>query len=266
MSKFVADRLWLNERLEIASMKPANDNNPSKTEDEVKARRESVGPSKTYRKLSAQLRSRQSIGNPRADNDNQAWPLAEQLRRDGNEALLSVAERYRTVYEAAMYEPRLVGNQPDDFWSPEQNHSINQKTGKLKLNGQKRSKTAAAMPVDDGTFKVVSVTDEAWEQMVEAGPVTFPRRPKMQMLRKWNGDAVLIAAIDAKPMLARLQVALGPLLDVFEDAVISGMTFTDIGRTGGIGQHAAGAGKFAVMLGLQTVQEEFRRIDLENAA
>lgn len=266
MTNFVAERLLLNSRIEAAAMRPANDNTPSSTVEQVVARRRGPTPSADYRKLSARLARRQSVGDPRADNDNQAWPLAEQLRRDGNEVLLRVAERYQHIYESAQYVPKTVGTIADDFWSPEQHHAVNSKTGKIKNNGQKRSKTAGSMPIDDGTYKVSAVTDEVAEEIMKDGPVTFPRRPKMPAMGKWKGDMALIAAIDARPMLYRLQAALGPLLDAFEDAVISGMTFTEIGRDGGIGQHAAGAGKYAVMLGLQAVQSELAEIDRAAAA
>lgn len=254
---------------QLTAIETANDNQP---DPEVLARRASLAtasaPSEDYLRIRSRLERRQRVGGdgPVAANDNQGWPLAEQLRRDGNEVLLHVAERYRTVYDAAKFEPRLVGTVPDEFWSPEQNHAINRETGKLKVNGQKRSKTAAATPSDDGTFKAVAVTDEAWAEMVENGPVTFSRRPVSPTMRKWTGDNALIAAIDARPMLRRLQAALGPLLDPFEDAVIGSLTLTEIGRAGGVGQHAAGAGKFAVMLGLEAVQREFHQIDREAAA
>ena len=63
---------------------------------------------------------------------------------------------------------------------------------------------------------------------------------------KFN-DKVLIAQIDAKPILAELRAALGPLLDPFEDAVLGGQTLTEIGDQEGIGpKGAAGAGKALV--------------------
>jgi hypothetical protein len=34
-------------------------------------------------------------------NDNQSWPLLAQLRKDGKEALVSIAERYRATYDRA---------------------------------------------------------------------------------------------------------------------------------------------------------------------
>lgn len=261
MNKFVADRLYLNRVIEAASMRPSNDNAPATSAEEVIARRKTIKPSANYRKITASLAKRQSIGDPRAANDNKDWPLAEQLRRDGNEVLLRVAERYKHIYESAQYVPKTVGTIADEFWSPEQKHSINDKTGQIKNNGQKKSKTAASMPIDDGTYKAAAVTDDVAEAILHNGPVTFPRRPKMPVMGKWNGDAALIAAIDARPLLYRLQTALGPLMDPFEDAVIGGMTLTEIGKNGGIGQHASGAGKYAVMLGLQCIQSELTIID-----
>lgn len=244
-------------------MRPANDNAPSATPEQVVNRRRNPKPSADYRRMSAILARKQSFGDPRADNDNQDWPLAELLRRDGNEALLRVAERYKYIYESAQYVPKTVGTVADDFWSPEQRHGIGQ-DGVLRNKGAKSGKRD--IPLGDGTAKVAAISDEVAEQIMKDGPVTFPRRPKMPVMGKWNGDAALIAAIDARPLLYRLQTALGPLMDPFEDAVIGGMTLTDIGKNGGIGQHAAGAGKFAVMLGLETVQSELAVVDRLSAA
>lgn len=205
------------------------------------------------------------VDTKKAANDNEDWPLAEQLRRDGNEMLIAVAERYREVYNAAKFEPRLVGTLPDDFWSPEQKHTINKETGELKLNGQKKSKTAAALPIDDGTSKADVLTDEKQDELVAKGPQTFKRRPASPVMRKWQGEDALIAAIDARPMLDRLQSALGPLVDPFEDAVIGNMTLTEIGLAKGVNTVARSpVGKVLVMMGLDTVREEFERIDRES--
>jgi len=242
----------------------ANDNKRAETaRDRVVAEKTSE-EARRVAKAARRLIRRQSIGDPRADNDNQSWPLAEQLRRDGNDVLLHVAERYRTIYNAAKFEPRLVGTMPDDFWSTEQYHSINSKTGRLKRDGEKRGKTAALTPVDDGTYKADAVTEDRWSELVANGPVTFARRPSTPVMRKWHGDDALIAAIDAKPMLYRLQGALGPLVDPFEDAVIGDMTLTEIGRGMNAGVRGeSAAGKVLVMLGLETIQKEFSLIDRE---
>lgn len=48
-----------------------------------------------YKALATRIAKRQAIGDPQAANDSTPWPLAVQLRREGNDALLHVAERYR---------------------------------------------------------------------------------------------------------------------------------------------------------------------------
>ena len=245
----------------------ANDNSGQAVVDGVLARRAvmaaSAAPSEDYLAQRTRLARRQRVGGagPVAANDNQGWPLAEQLRREGNEVLLHVAERYRSIYNAAKFEPRLVGTMPDDFWSPEQRHHVDE-LGKLSIKGAKGGKRA--MPANDGTFKAIAVTEDAWADLTADGPVTFPKRPASPTMRKWTGDDALIAAIDAKPMFLRLQAALGPLVDPFEDAVIGDMTLTDIGRAKGVNTVSRGpVGKVLVMMGLEVVQSEFAQIDRE---
>lgn len=246
----------------------ANDNQANP---EVLARRASmaaqVAPTEDYLRLRAKLDRRQRQGGtgPVPANDNQSWPLAEQLRREGNEVLLFVAERYRRTYDAAHTEAPLIGTIPDEVWSPEQHHAINSKTGKLKLNGQKRSKTAAGMPSDDGTYKIVPIDDEVREE-IESGVSTFKIKPAKAITKKWAGDGILIAAIDAKKTIWRLQSALGPLADVFEDAVLHGETLSTIGERKGVTPQKSGAaGRVLVMMGLEVVQREFHQIDREAA-
>lgn len=240
----------------------------SSTREEVLAEREywesRTAPSAEYMDLRGAIARRQAVGGggPVAANDNQAWPLAQWLRKDGNEVLLSVAERYRAVYDAAHTETPLVGSMPDDTYAVEQRHSINSKTGKLKNDGPRRARHTEV--VGDGTYKVIPIDDDVREQM-ESGTSTFKRKLSRPAPRKWNGDRLINAAIDSRGTLYRLQRALGPLLEPLEDAVLHGETLAAIGEGRGAGTKSAGtAGRVLVVMGLEVVQREFREIDRED--
>ena len=201
--------------------------------------------------MARRLAQRQSIGDPKAANDNAPWPLASQLKREGNDVLLLVAERYRAVYDAASYEPQLVGREPDDM---------------LVLDARQVTK-------EDGTVTYKGVRSERLKRHEAANdngpsadkkPVTFQPRPGKPAPAKWNGDAGLIAHIDGARMLRRLQVALGPLLEPFEDAVLHGETLSAIGESKGMNSVARGpGGRVLVMMGLEAVQRVFAEIDRE---
>lgn len=240
----------------------------SSTKEEVLAEREywdsRAAPSAEYRDLRDALIRRQAVGGvgPVAANDNQAWPLAQWLRKDDNDVLLAVAERYRAVYDAAHTEVPIVGAMPDDTYAVEQKHSVNRKTGVLKRNGPKRGKNAPL--ADDGSYKVIPLTD-AVRAEIDSGTSTFKRKPAARAMRRWNGDRLINAAIDSRGTLYRLQRALGPLIEPFEDAVLHGETLAAIGEGRGAGTKSAGtAGRVLVVMGLEVVQREFREMDRED--
>lgn len=199
-------------------------------------------------------------------NDNQAWPLAEQLRRDGNEPLLTVAERYRAVYDASVTETTLIGTMPDPDMTVDQ-RVHNRADGSVGYKGPRVVKGAVGrLDGDDGTYKAVPINDDVRAE-IESGTSTFPRKPATPVTKKWNGDRLLIAAIDSKVTLRRLTRALGPLRLTFEDAVLHCATFTDIGRAkGGNSVSASAIGRAYVMDGLEIIQREFRDIDREGRA
>lgn len=196
--------------------------------------------------MARKLAKRQSIGTNEPANDNQPWPLAAQLRREGNEVLLAVAERYRSVYDAATYEPQLVGREPDND---------------MVLDVRQVTKT-------DGTVAYKGVRVERLKRHEAANDnevITFPPREPRRHPQKWVGDAGLIAHIDGTYILSRLRIALGPLVECFDDAVLHGRTLTAIGQDNGLNSVASGPGaKLLVMLGLEAVQKELSQIDRED--
>lgn len=138
--------------------------------------------------------------------------------------------------------------------------SFDIETGRDKRHGIRRVK--GAMPVSDGNYQMVPTAgNDDEENPAQKNVVTFKRKPARPAPKKWNGDDALLAAIDSKRVIRRLQIALGPLREVFEDGVLHGETLSAIGAQRGIGQHASGAGKALVMLGLEAVQREFHQID-----
>lgn len=225
-------------------------------------------PSRDYREMSERLAKRQSIGGdaPIAANDNQAWPLAEQLRREGNDVLLKVARRYRRIYDAAHTEVPLIGTQQDETFMPvEQRYHLNEATGEYKRKGARSAKSA--MPVSDGTSKVEPVTDAVQGRISGGDIVTFPWKPGKPVMKKWSGDNIIIEAIDCRAIIRHLQSALGPLCETFEDAVLHGETLSAIGERKGVTPQKSGAaGKVLVMMGLEVVQAELAAIDRATAS
>lgn len=269
-STVVAQRLKLNRLIDAAALRPANDNDRTVSVLDRRASLQAkVAPSADYRQLSKRLAKRQIKGNPSADNDNDAWPLREQLNRDGSTALLRVAERYRIIADAAEASFDLMGSGPSiEAQSLLQSKTFDMVTGKDKRHGIKR--IAGAPVVTDGNFQV----SKAAEPDDEANPiggdkpapsvVTWKKKAGKRAPKKWNGDDPLIAHIDSTRVIARLRACLGSLVEVFEDAVLHGETLAAIGKAkGGNSSSSAPIGRAFVWDGLQLVQNEFRLIDLE---
>lgn len=197
-------------------------------------------------------------------NDNQAWPLAQQLRKEGNDVLLRVAERYRAIYDAAQIEVPLMGTAIDDLYSvPKDQRIHNRADGSVGYKGERRVKSAVGrFEGDDGAYKATPIDDEV-QQELAANVVTFPRKPKRPVPKKWNGDRLLNEAIDCRAAIHRLRQALGPLVGPFEDAVLHGETLSSIGEAQGAAGIASrgAAGRVLVMLGLQAVREAMAEME-----
>lgn len=176
-------------------------------------------------------------------NDNQAWPLAHQLRKEGNDVLLAVAERYRAIYDAATANVQLMGTSlaGDDLYNlAERSYTQDDGTvvslGVRKARPKKDEKTKGANP--------------------DKKPVTFKPRNPAPTRSAWNGDAMINAAIDSRRLLHDMQKALGPLLEPFENAVLHGETLSAIGEAKGGNTVSSGPiGRAYVMDGLQIIRE-----------
>lgn len=198
-------------------------------------------------------------------NDNQAWPLAQWLRKDGNEVLLKVAERYRAMYDASIVEVPLIGTMPEEAMSAPLDQRVhNREDGTVGYKGVRKVKGAVGrLEGDDGTSKVIPMDEDVRAEM-QKGTSTFPMRPRAPAMKKWNGDRLIIAAIDSRKGIHRLQQKLGPLVEPFEDAVLHGETLSTIGEERGGPRNAGVAGRVLVMMGLEVVQRELGVMDRED--
>lgn len=211
---------------------------------------------KACRKAGRNATIRQHIGDGwdgEPDNDNIGWPLAKALKTSGEEYLLRAAMEYRRIDASANSGALLggssIGVEPVQV---DQRTWIN-RSGELVTKGL-RKLTAAAYA--DVPATQAARTNE--DTMRPAAPVPKP----------WRGDEPVNAMIDDKVRLARLHAALGPLLGVFEDAVLCGRTLEEIGRGAGAGNKisAMGGGRALVVMGLHVVASELQRIRMDEQA
>lgn len=189
-------------------------------------------------------------------NDNQAWPLLAQLRRDGNEVLVPVAERYRTTFDRATMNGLQGVDVEGGLFNVVQRPAVKSDPD-MRTKGPLRVAHTAGQ--SHGGRKVIPINEDRRKDDDKPNPT----RPGTARSYTKRTDEMAVSVIDAKRDIARLRSALGPLVEPFEEAVINGDTLTEIGKRRAAGQSSPGAGKLVVMMGLQTVQEEFRRMDRE---
>lgn len=212
------------------------------------------------------IEARQRIGNPDAANDNEYWPLMSALRRDRDNDSINFILKYRRLVAVAECEPlqgqRVAGGELE----------VERRSTNL---GKDAKAALAAMKEDDaalgggeiryretrrrkgGTFhlpakRAIAVNDET---RVRTAAIAQP----------FNCD-LLIAKIDAKTVLAELRQALGAVLDSFEDAVLGGQSYSEIGSKAGFHVKPDVAGKALVHAGiiaaegaLHDIQQRIRR-------
>lgn len=178
-------------------------------------------------------------------NDNKDWPLAKLLQTEGNASAMALANRYRRIWEAANAVVELAGHDASEGIYVMHRTDLDASTGKLVAKGEKRVGRNASAPSRTGLR-----TDPSQ-----------PRPMSKVISKAWQGDADLIAQIDARRALAGAQASLGWLKEAFEAAVLEGATLEDIGRDHGVGNAtgAKGAGRALVFLGFQAVEECWMR-------
>lgn len=193
---------------------------------------------------------------PAPANDNQAWPLLKALRQDGESDLIAIAERYRQLWDAASNVPLGTAQPNDLFVVPryaKRDDPDNRTRGALETSHAGGEFAGGKVMRETGQIAERRIVDEARN----------PERHATARIRTYRGENGLVAIIDARRDMARLHGALGPLVEPFEEAVIHSATLVEIGQARGIGQHASGAGKMAVMIGMHAVRTEFEIMDRE---
>lgn len=206
------------------------------------------GPSEDHRIRAGQAWYASNRFSGQAANDNQDWPLGKLLKAEGAEYHLRLAERYRDLWNAANMPCQLIGR---DIGND------------LYVLGDRRLDESTGQFIDKGIKTVTgkrAQLDVAPTRAVKADPDKTKRRAK-PMPKKWQGDWPLLHHIDAGRELAAVQCALGFLREGFEAAVVFGATLEAIGHDHGVGNKtgAKGGGRSIVMLGLQCVDEFWRK-------
>lgn len=219
-------------------------------------------------KISRAIAKRQDIGNPSiVQSRSEDFPLIEALRRDGQEALIKVVRRYRSLVALCEAEP-LKGL---DYSKADGGEIVRESK---KLTPEADIDEAAASKwtdIPDGELKVSTKIKKS------KGAYPIPSRrtvvaandnlPQSHVIRTESlhvklTDEVLNEHIDAKPVLAELRTALGPLVEPFEDAVLGGKTYDEVGRlNGSAARYSLGVGKSLVGMAIGSVSVKWQEID-----
>lgn len=240
---------------DLAMHLPANDNAPT-WKDRVEAERPIEADNVVDLQRWHLARRAHAFAWKVPKNDNQAWPLLAQLRRDGNEVLVPVAERYRQTFDRATMNGLQGVDVEGGLFNVVQRPAVKSDPDMRTKGPLKLAHTAAQ---SHGGRKVIPMNEDKRKDNDKPNPT----RPGTARSYTKRTDEMAVSVIDAKRDITRLRAALGPLVEPFEEAVISGDTLTEIGKRRDAGQSSPGAGKLVVMMGLEVVQAEFRKMDRE---
>ncbi|MES4991038.1 hypothetical protein ABVB70_11905 [Agrobacterium radiobacter] len=214
---------------------------------------------------------RQSIGDPACrQSDGEDFPLLEALRRDEREDLVAVVLRYRRLVALCEAEP-LKGLD----YSKADGGEVVRETKRLTPEADiDRAAASYWKDVPDGEIKVSTKVKKS------KGSHAIPSRRtvvaandntasgsviKTESLHVKITDEILNEHIDAKPILAELRYSMGPLVEPFEDAVLGGQSYSEIGRAKGEGAKPAVAGRALVGMAIGTVSVKWQEIDKREA-
>lgn len=186
-------------------------------------------------------------GEPSREATNDNWPLAKVLRRDGQDHCLSLADRYRDVFDRAHSPVDLIGRELGDDIFLMHRTDLDASTGNLKDKGPKRV-TGKRHPEPDGSPRHGLRTDPAQ-----------PMQRARKVPKAWNGDWPILDRMDSLNELAALREELGWLAEPFEAAVVNGETLEAVGVREGAGQGAGAAGRVLVMRGMKAVDHYWNR-------
>ncbi|MBB4290604.1 hypothetical protein GGE16_002644 [Rhizobium leguminosarum] len=175
-------------------------------------------------------------------NDNEDWPLAKLLRTERNDLCLRLAERYRALHDAATMPTQLIGREATNLFLVHREDGNGKSKGVKVVAGRKANLDTPAKRI-----AMAGVDGKAM-----GAPVA----------KKWNGDQVILAAIDAKRELAILRARLAyvpKILDAFEWAVCDGLTLDAIGKRLGAGSKGAkGEARARIFDGFEIVDRFWR--------
>ncbi len=226
---------------------------------------------KKMAKVRRAIVKRQSIGDPACrQSDGEDFPLLEALRRDDREDLVAVVLRYRRLVALCEAEP-LKGLD----YSKADGGEVVRETKRLTPEAD-IDKAAASdwKDVPDGEIKVSTKVKKS------KGSHAIPSRRtvvaandntasgsviKTESLHVKITDEILNEHIDAKPILAELRYSMGPLVEPFEDAVLGGQSYSEIGRAKGEGAKPAVAGRALVGMAIGIVSVKWQQIDKREA-
>lgn len=181
---------------------------------------------------------------PKAANDNEpAIPVCEALIRDKRPDDAAMVRRYIMLVDVAGLPQEdvqaEVGHQGIDI----ARRRTFDDNGRMQDHGVRESKKVA---ISRGVRTTITSDDVPSRAQAPAVPTI--------------GEDNIIAFMDAKAILGPLRAALGPLLDVFELAALSGLTMTQIGELQGLkGKPASGAGKMVVYMAIDTLRDSWNR-------
>lgn len=215
---------------------------------------------KAMSKITKVIRKRQDIGNPSVvQSRGEDFPLLETLRRDNMHHHIKLVLDYRALVALCEAEP-LKGL---DYSKADGGETVRE-TVKLTPEADiDRAALSDWKDVPDGEIRYSSKLKKS------KGAFSLPAKrkgaahvkesgetsaPKTESLHVKLTDEVLIAHIDAKPILAELRAALGPLLEPFEDAVLGAKSFTQIGKHEGVAYKPDIVGRTLVMRAMSALQ------------
>lgn len=192
-------------------------------------------------------------------NDNRelvSWPLLDKLNRDGRHDDAELVEHYRGLVALMQVEP-LQGQDVTraDGLGIESRSSIDD--GDVD--------EAAAKGWGGGKVPGGNISYKEERQLVQAPGDSRQAKPtddktvvEMRSMSIRFNERTLVAQIDMRGVLERLRTAMGPLVAPFEDAVLGGLNFGEIGEARHFkGKQAEAAGKALVMTALDAVREEW---------
>ncbi len=181
---------------------------------------------------------------PKSANDNEpAIPVCEALVRDKRPDDAAMVRRYIMLVDVA-------GLPEDDVKTEVGNQGVEiARRSSFDDNGRIRDhgvRVSAKVAISRGVRTTITSDDVPSRAQAPAVPTI--------------GEDNIIAFMDAKAILGPLRAALGPLLDVFELAALSGLTMTQIGELRGLkGKPASGAGKMVVYMAIDTLRDAWNR-------